>query len=93
MNSGLRPSVVVYTTAWCPYCARVKRLFADKGVRFTEIDIEAVDGARAEMRTRSGRSSVPQVFIGDRHIGGCDDTQALDREGKLDPLLGLNVTN
>lgn len=79
--------VVLYVTDWCGWCARAKRLFEDKGVRYREIDIEAVEGARAEMRRRSGRTSVPQVFIGDRHIGGYDDTKALDDAGGLDPLL------
>lgn len=81
------PSVVMYATGWCPYCQRARALLQSKGVAFTEIDIEAVDGARGEMRARSGRTSVPQIFIGDRHIGGFDDTKALDDQGKLDPLL------
>ncbi|MEY4761353.1 MAG: hypothetical protein RLZZ200_1209 [Pseudomonadota bacterium] len=81
------PAVVMYATGWCPYCQRARALLQSKGVSFTEIDIEAVDGARAEMRARSGRTSVPQIFIGDRHIGGFDDTKALDAQGKLDPLL------
>ena len=81
------PSVVMYATGWCPYCQRARALLQSKGVAITEIDIEAVDGARDEMRARSGRTSVPQIFIGDRHIGGFDDTKALDDQGKLDPLL------
>jgi glutaredoxin 3 len=85
--SSAAPSVVVYATSWCPYCARARALFAAKGVAFTEIDIDATAGARAEMQTRSGRTSVPQIFVGERHIGGFDDTQALDNQGKLDPLL------
>jgi glutaredoxin 3 len=80
-------SVVMYTTSWCPYCTRARRLFDDKGVKYTEIDVEAVDGARAEMQQRSGRTSVPQIFVGDRHLGGYDDTSALERRGELDPLL------
>ena len=79
--------VVIYTTSWCPYCARVKQLFDRKRIAFTEIDIDDVAGARAEMQQRSGRTSVPQVFIGDRHLGGCDDTYALEAAGELDPLL------
>jgi glutaredoxin 3 len=79
--------VVLYTTSWCPYCARARRLFQQKGVPFTEIDIDAVPGARDEMRARSGRTSVPQVFIGDTHLGGFDDTHAMDRKGELDRLL------
>lgn len=82
-----QPAVVMYATGWCPYCQRARALLQSKGVAFTEIDIEAVDGARDEMRSRSGRTSVPQIFIGDRHIGGFDDTKALDDRGELDPLL------
>jgi glutaredoxin 3 len=87
MNATARPDVVLYTTSWCPYCERARALFRAKRVAFREIDVEAVDGARAEMRARSGRTSVPQVFVGDRHLGGCDDTLALDAAGGLDPLL------
>ena len=79
--------VVMYTTSWCPYCSRARQLFERKGVPFTEIDVEEVDGARAEMQRRSGRTSVPQIFVGERHLGGFDDTRALDERGELDPLL------
>jgi glutaredoxin 3 len=85
--SSAASSVVVYATSWCPYCARARALFAAKGVAFTEIDIDTTPGARAEMQARSGRTSVPQIFIGARHLGGFDDTQALEDQGKLDPLL------
>ncbi len=81
------PRIVMYATDWCPYCARARRLFESKGVAFEEIDIDEVEGARAEMRKRSGRTSVPQIFINDRHVGGYDDTKALDDAGQLDPLL------
>jgi len=77
----------MYVTDWCPYCARARSLLASRGVAFEEIDIEAVEGARSEMEARSGRSSVPQIFIGDQHVGGCDELQALDEAGRLDPLL------
>lgn len=87
MPAGAHDPVVMYTTSWCPYCARARKLFDDKGVKYTEIDVEAVDGARAEMQQRAGRTSVPQIFVGDRHLGGYDDTSALDRRGELDPLL------
>lgn len=80
--------VVLYTTSWCGFCARARRLFTEKGVPFTDIDVESVEGAREEMRARSGgRNTVPQVFIDGRHIGGYDDTRALDDKGELDPLL------
>lgn len=77
----------MYTTSWCPYCTRARQLFDRKGVAYTEIDIESVDGARAEMKRLSGRTSVPQIFIGERHLGGFDDTRELDERGDLDPLL------
>jgi len=87
MSAVAGNAVVMYTTSWCPYCARARKLFDDKGVKYTDIDVEAVDGARAEMQQRAGRTSVPQIFVGDRHLGGYDDTSALDRRGELDPLL------
>lgn len=82
------PKVVMYATGWCPYCARARNLLASKGVAVEEIDIEAVSGSRQEMMTRSGRRTVPQIFIGDTHVGGSDDLHALDAAGKLDTLLG-----
>ena len=81
-------AVTIYTTAWCPYCSAAKSLLAEKGVAFREIDVERAQGARAAMVERAGgRTSVPQIFIGALHVGGCDDLYALDRSGKLDPLL------
>jgi glutaredoxin 3 len=81
-------SIDVYTSPLCPYCARAKRLLTEKGVVFAEIDLMAEPRRRPEMLERSGgRTSVPQIFIGDTHVGGCDDLYALDRAGKLDPLL------
>ncbi|HEU5137631.1 MAG TPA: glutaredoxin 3 [Steroidobacteraceae bacterium] len=82
------PSVVMYTTSWCPYCERARRLLAAKDVTVEEIDVESAPEKRAEMRNRSGRSSVPQIFIGDQHVGGSDDLHALEEAGKLDALLG-----
>ena len=82
------PSVVMYTTSWCPYCERARKLLAAKNVTFSEIDIESAAEKRAEMRNRSGRTSVPQIFIGDHHVGGSDDLHALEDAGKLDSLLG-----
>jgi glutaredoxin 3 len=81
-------AVTMYTTSWCPYCERARKLFTSKGVGFQEIDIEAAPEKRAEMQSRSGRRSVPQIFIGDQHVGGSDDLHALDAAGKLDALLG-----
>ena len=77
----------IYTRSWCPYCTRAKALLTRKGAVFTEIDIEAAPGRREEMIAASGRTTVPQIFIGARHVGGCDDLHALDAAGGLDPLL------
>ena len=81
------PKIEVYTQPWCPYCARAVALFTTKGVPFTEIDAPHGTSEREDAIRRSGRSSVPQIFIDGRAIGGCDDLMALDRAGKLDPLL------
>jgi glutaredoxin 3 len=81
------PKVLIYVAGWCPYCMRARSLLESKGVTFEEIDIEAVPGARAEMRSRTGCSTVPQVFIGENHVGGCEELQALDAAGRLDPML------
>ena len=81
--------IEIYTKAFCPYCTRAKRLLDEKGAAFDEHDITMGGPRRQEMIQRaSGRSTVPQIFIDDRHIGGSDDLAALEREGKLDPLLG-----
>ena len=81
------PKVLIYVAGWCPYCMRARSLLESKGVTFEEIDVEAVPEARAEMRSRTGRSTVPQVFIGENHVGGCEELQALDAAGRLDPML------
>jgi len=82
------PSITIYTKSWCPYCSAAKKLLAEKGVAFTEIDIEKKPEARAEMIQKAkGRSTVPQIFIGEKHVGGCDDLYALDDRGQLEPLL------
>ena len=81
------PKVEFYATGWCPYCSRARQLLAAKGVAIEEIDIEARPGARAEMISRSGRYTVPQIFINQIHVGGCDDLIKLDDAGNLDPLL------
>ena len=81
-------AVTIYIKSWCPYSVAAMDLLSRKGVEFETIDIEQQNGTRQEMITKAGgRSTVPQVFIGDRHIGGYDDLSALDRAGKLDPLL------
>jgi len=80
--------ITIYTTPICPYCVRAKALLKKKGASFDEIDVFMDADARAEMEEKSeGRRSVPQIFIGEKHVGGCDDLYALESEGKLDPLL------
>ncbi len=81
------PPVVMYSRSWCPYCARARALLTDKGVSFREIDIDSTPAEADRMRQRSGRQTVPQIFIGERHVGGCDDLHALDAAGELDALL------
>jgi glutaredoxin 3 len=85
------PDIEMYATEWCPYCARARRLLQGKGVTWREIDIDRAPQARAEMRERAQRTSVPQIFIGGRHVGGSDDLQALDDAGELDPLLQNSI--
>jgi glutaredoxin 3 len=79
--------VVMYATSWCGYCRRARQLLTARGVPFTEIDVDQVPGSRAEMEQRSGRTSVPQIFIGTTHVGGYDDLRALDARGGIEPLL------
>ena len=80
--------IELYTKLFCPYCARARKLLDAKGVTYEDTDISLGGGKREEMIQRSnGRTTVPQIFIDGRHIGGSDDLVALDREGKLDPLL------
>ena len=84
----MQPAIRMYSTAVCPYCVRAEQLLQRKGVTSLEkirIDLDPV--RRDEMMTLTGRRTVPQIFIGDYHVGGCDDLYALDREGRLDPLL------
>jgi glutaredoxin 3 len=81
-------NVEIYTWSTCPFCIRAKSLLNQKGVDFTEYCIDGDEAARAKMSERAnGRRSVPQIFINDQHIGGCDDIHALDSQGKLDDLL------
>ena len=80
--------VRIYTTPICPYCARAKSLLQKKGAEFEEVDVFMDAGAREEMETKTGGArTVPQIFIGDTHVGGCDDLYALEKDGKLEPLL------
>jgi glutaredoxin 3 len=83
----MRP-VTIYTTPICPYCVRAKELLKKKGARFEEVDVFMDRDARQEMEQRAGgRQTVPQIFVGDVHVGGCDDLTALECSGRLDPLL------
>ena len=82
------PPVTIYTKSWCPYCMAAKDLLTQKGVAFTEIEITGKPDVREQMiRRAGGRSTVPQIFIGERHVGGFDDLSALQRRGELDALL------
>lgn len=80
--------VVIYTTSLCPYCHMAKQLLQEKNIAFKEIDVTGASELRAEMRVKAGGvNTVPQIWIGERHVGGCTDLYALDRAGQLDPLL------
>lgn len=82
-------NITIYTKSTCPFCVRAKGLLAKKNVSFTEIEISGKDDIRSQMIEKAGgKSTVPQIFIDDKHIGGCDDLFALDAQGGLDPLLG-----
>ncbi len=82
------PKVTIYTSSYCPYCFSAKRLLDKKGVRYEEISVDGRAAVRTEMRNKAGgRTSVPQIWIGERHVGGCDDLYELDGAGQLDPLL------
>ena len=82
------PEIVMYSKSWCPFCERAKHLLTEKGQTWTEIDVEADTARASEMIERSGRKTVPQIFIGGRHVGGFDDLAALEHAGELDALLG-----
>ena len=79
--------IEIYTTPFCGYCARAKGLLDDKGAAYDEVDVMMDEKKRAEMRERAKRTTVPQIFINGQHIGGSDELAALERAGKLDPLL------
>ena len=82
--------VEIYSKDWCPFCDRAKTLLQAKGVAYTEIDVTDDATREQEMRRRSGRRSVPQIFIGENHVGGFDDLKALDQAGELDPIIGVD---
>ena len=79
--------VIMYSTGACPYCVRARMMFEGKGIEFTDMRVDQQPSLRAEMQQRSGRHTVPQIWIGEYHVGGYDDMWMLDRQGRLDPLL------
>jgi glutaredoxin 3 len=81
--------VIMYATGWCPYCRRAESLLRDKGVALDWIDVEDHPGRREEMMRLSGRRTVPQIWIGEQHVGGCDDLFALEQSGRLDAMLSV----
>lgn len=82
-----QPRIEIYTTSTCPYCARAKYLLDSKGASYEEIDVGRDPALRDAMTARAGRRSVPQIWVGETHVGGSDELHALDRAGKLDPML------
>lgn len=90
-NKGITmANIIIYTSSWCPYCIRAKQLLTEKGCKFNEITVDGKPDVRAEMNENAGCNSVPQIWINDQHIGGCDDLIALEQSGKLDELLKAN---
>ncbi|NNF17198.1 MAG: glutaredoxin 3 [Gammaproteobacteria bacterium] len=81
------PKITLYGTRFCPFCIRARQLLEDKGVDFEDISVDQDAEQRLIMRERSGRTSVPQIFVDDHHVGGCDELYALERNGELDQLL------
>lgn len=80
--------VVIYSSDYCPYCVRAKALLKKKGAAFEELVVDRDSGLRQEMTKKAGKHTVPQIWVGDTHVGGCDELYALERAGKLDALLG-----
>ena len=90
-NKGITVvNITIYSSTWCPYCIRAKQLLTEKGYKFKEIIVDGKPEIRAEMNEKAGRNSVPQIWINNQHIGGCDDLIALEQAGKLDDLLKVN---
>lgn len=83
----MAPSVTMYTTRFCPYCIRARMLLEHKKIEFTDIPVDANPSLRQEMQQRSGRRTVPQIWIGEQHVGGFDDLAQLEQQGRLDQLL------
>lgn len=87
------PEVVMYVSSWCPYCVRAKAILQRKGVSWKEVNIETDPSLRQHMIETTGRRTVPQIFIGDHHVGGSDDLAAAERSGELDRLLAASPPN
>ena len=84
-------SITIYTTRWCPFCVRAKNLLSSKRVAFDEIAVDGNPALRAEMAALAGATSVPQIWIGDQHVGGCDELYSLERRQQLDSLLRIEA--
>lgn len=80
-------SVEVYSTPWCPFCVRARALLDRKGLAYTDIDVSRDPASKREMMERSGRHTVPQIWVNGRHVGGCDELMALERSGRLDEMV------
>ena len=85
----MTPPIVIYSSQYCPFCFRAKAILQQKGVSFSEINVDGNPQLRQEMTEKAGRHTVPQIWIGERHVGGCDELMALQSTGELDVLLGL----
>ncbi|MDE1462477.1 glutaredoxin 3 [Spartinivicinus poritis] len=79
--------ITIYSSAYCPFCIRALRLLDSKQVPYQLVSVDGKPGVRRQMAEKAGRTSVPQIWIGKQHVGGCDDLYALEREGRLDPLI------
>jgi glutaredoxin 3 len=90
--TGFMPEILIYTSTLCPYCVMAKRLLARKGAKYTEINVDEKSGLREEMMAKTKRRTVPQIYIGDFHVGGFDELYALDQQKKLDNLLSGTET-
>ncbi|WP_372865257.1 glutaredoxin 3 [Spongiibacter sp.] len=83
-------AVTIYTTRFCPYCVRAKQLLSSKQVHFTEVPVDGRNDLRQDLLSRTGQRTVPQIWVGDTHVGGCDELFALERGGKLDAMLAAS---
>ncbi len=84
------PHIIIYSSQYCPFCFRAKSIFQQRSVSFEEINVDSDSALRQEMTQKSGRRTVPQIWIGDRHVGGCDDLMDLQYSGELDKMIGLS---